>query len=223
MAPNPHALQTIIERIRETSPEARLIALLRDPLERCISQARRMKKVSRGPEESIDEFVGRLAAKRGGLDKVPLVLASDYGRILRRYYETFPEDQIRVFFTADLDRDPATVYRQVFEHIGVHLEHDPGQPRVHLGGISQRVSQEALQELQAEMDRRGLLPTDENERRGFVWWLRHLWNTEPDQRGTEISDALRRWLAERYVADAKVLEGLIGVEPPWLDSLRAAI
>jgi len=223
MSPNPQALKTIVERIHDTCPEVRLMALLRDPIDRAVSQLRRMKKISHGKEESFDEFIERVSAKRGGIDKIPLVRASDYGRILRRYFETFDADQIRVFFTADLDRDPATVYRQVFEHIGVDPDHDPGAPREHVGGLGQRVSQEALDELQAELDRRGLLPEDENTRRGFGWWLRHLWNTEPDQRGTEISDDLRRRLAERYLADAEVLEGLIGAEPPWLGSLRAAV
>ncbi len=222
MSPHPHQLRTIIERIRETNPEVRLIALLRDPIERCVSQLRRMKKISHGREESFDEYVARLVAKRGDIGKISLVRVSDYGRILRRYYEAFPSDQILVLFTADLDRDPATVYRQVFEHIGVDPSHDPGQPRVHLGGTSQRVSQEAMDELLSEMDRLGLFPEDPNIRRGFAWWMRHLWNTEPDQRNTDMSDDLRRQLAERYLADAEVLEGLIGVEPPWLDSLRAA-
>jgi hypothetical protein len=223
MSPHPHELRTNVERIHATCPEVRLIALLRDPIDRCVSQLRRMKKISHGKEETFDEFIERVAAKRGGIDKIPLVLASDYGRILRRYYEAFPKDQIRVFFTADLDRDPATLYRQVFEHIGVDPTHDPGTPRVHQGGLKQRVSQEALDELQAELDRRGLLPEDENTRRGFAWWLRHLWNTEPDQQGTEISEDLRRRLAERYLADAEVLEGLIEVEPSWLGSLRVAV
>jgi hypothetical protein len=220
---DPRSVRTNVERIQATCPDVRLIALLRDPIERAVSQLRRMKKISHGKEESFDEFVERVSAKRGGSEKIPLLRASEYGRILRRYYETFGADQIRVFFTADLDRDPATVYRQVFEHIGVDPDHDPGAPRVHLGGMKQRVSQEALQELQAEMDRRGLLPEDDNARRGFAWWLRHLWNTEPDRQGTEMSGDLRRRLAARYLADAEVLEGLIGVEPPWVGSLRASV
>lgn len=220
MAHNPHQLRTIVKRIRTTCPDVKLIALLRDPIERDISQFRRMKKIGQGREESFDEFIERVATKRGGIDKIPLVRASDYGRILRPYFRAFGKKRIRVFFTADLDRDPASVYRQVFEFIGVDPDHDPGTPREHRGGIGQRVTQEALDELQAEMDRRGLLPADDNARRGFAWWLRHLWNTEPDQQKTEISPELRRELAERYLADAEVLEGLIGVEPPWLGRLQ---
>lgn len=221
MSPHLHELQANVERIRATCPEVRLIALLRDPIERCVSQLRRMKKISRGKDESFDEYISRLVEKRGSIDKISLVRVSDYGRILRRYYEAFPKEQIRVFFTADLDRDPATVYRQVFEHIDVDPAHDPGAPRVHLGGTGQRVTQEAMDELLAEMDRLDLFPPDPNVRRGFAWWMRHLWNTEPDQRNTDMSPDLRRQLAERYLADAEELERLIGVEPPWLDDLRA--
>jgi hypothetical protein len=222
MAPDPHALRPIVVRIRETCPEVKIIAMLRDPIERGVSQYRRMKKIGRGREESFDEFIGRVAAKRGGIDRIPLVRASDYGRILRFYFKAFRGRQIKVLFTADLDREPAPFYRGVFEYLGVDPAHDPGAPRVHVGGIGQRVPPEAMEELLAEMNRRGFFGEDENVRRGFAWWLRHLWNTESDDRGVEISPDLRRRLAARYLADGEVLEGLIGVEPPWLDSLRAA-
>jgi len=222
MAPSPHASRAIVERIRGTCSKVKIIAVLRDPIERDVSQFRRMKKISRGREESFDEFIERVATKRGGLGKIPLVRASDYGRILRVYFKAFRRRQIKVLFTDDLDRQPASFYRGVFEFIGVDPDHDPGSPRVHVGGTGQRVTSEAMEELLSEMNRRGLFREDENLRRGFAWWMRHLWNTETDQRKTEISPDLRRRLAERYLADAEVLEGLLGEQPPWLDSLHAA-
>jgi hypothetical protein len=219
---DPRAVRMNIERIRATCPEVKLIALLRNPIERAISQVRRMNKVT-GLEETFDEFVARVVAKRGTIDLVPVVRASNYGSILRHYFEAFDRERIRVFYTADLDREPATLYRQVFDFIGVDPGHDPGSPRVHVAGLRQKVSQEAMSELLREMDRRGFFPDDGgNARRGFAWWLRHLWNTEPDQRGTEISDELRGQLEKRYRADAELLVGLTGVEPPWLASLCAA-
>jgi Sulfotransferase domain len=224
MQPEPRALETIVSRIGATCPEVKLVAMLRDPIERGVSQFRRTKKVTqRHRDEDFDGFIERLTEKRGRMDKIPLVRASDYGRILRFYFEAFDREQIRVFFTQDLDREPATLYRQLFEFLGVEPDHSPGEPRVHVGGVSTRASQSALDELLAELDRLGLFPDhDENVRRGFAWWLRHLWNCEPDQVGTEISTELRRRLAKRYLKDARTLEELLGETPPWAGALRAA-
>lgn len=224
MQPRPRALETIVSRIEETCPEVKIVAMLRDPIERGVSQFRRMKKMTRRHrDEDFDGFVGRLTEKRGRMDKIPLVRASDYGRILRSYFEAFDREQIRVFFTEDLDREPAAVYRHLFEFLGVDAGHSPGEPRVHVGGTSTRVPAQALDELLAELDRLGLFPADdENVRRGFAWWLRHLWNTEPDRAGTDMSAELRRRLARRYLRDARTLEQLLGAPPPWVGALRAA-
>ncbi len=222
MQPNPEALETIVGRIAETCPEVKIIALLRDPVERCISQLRRMKKISQGKEESFDAYVRRLVKKRGKLRKVPLVRASEYGRILELYFERFDRDRIRVFFTEDLDRDPATLYRRIFEFLEVDPTHEPGAPRIHVGGTRQMVTPAALEELVDELDRIGVF-TSENQdlRRGFNWWLRHVWNTDTGLAGKEISDRLRATLARLYLADAEILLEL-GLDPPWLEDLRKA-
>lgn len=224
MQPQPQALETIVSRIGETCPDVKIVALLRDPIERGVSQFRRMKKMTqRHRDENFDGFIARLTEKRGRMDKIPLVRASDYGRILSFYFEAFDREQIRVFFTADLDRDPAAFYRQVFEFLGVDPDHSPGEPRIHVGGTGTRVPPEALAELLAELDRLGRFPAgDENVRRGFAWWLRHLWNTEPDAAQTEVSAELRRRLARRYLKDARTLEELLGAPPPWVGTLQAA-
>jgi len=222
MQPNTRALETIVSRIEDTCPEAKIIALLRDPVERTISQFRRMKKIGQGREETFDAHVRRLVKKRGKLSKVPLIRASDYGRILSPYFEAFDRDQLEVFFTEELDADPARLYRRLFEFLGVDPEHSPGTPRIHIGGTRQLVTAAALEELMQELDRVGAFSgVGEDARRGFIWWLRHLWNSDPDESGKEISERLRAILSRRYLADAEILLEL-GIEPPWLDDLRAA-
>ncbi|HEY6549888.1 MAG TPA: sulfotransferase [Solirubrobacterales bacterium] len=222
MQPDSRALETIVGRIAATCPEVKIIALLRDPVERGISQFRRMKKMGQGKEETFDAYLQRLVKKRGKLNKVPLVRAGDYGRILKPYFDQFDRDRIKVFFTADLDSEPTAVYQRIFGFLGVDPEHSPETPRIHVGGTRQLVTPAALEELVAELDRIGAFSSsNEDIRRGFVWWLRHLWNCDPDQAGKQISDRLRRTLSRRYLADAEILLEL-GIEPPWLDDLRAA-
>lgn len=222
MQPDPRALETIVGRIQATCPDVKIMALLRDPVERGISQYRRMKKINKGREESFDAHIQRLIKKRGKLGKIPLVRAGDYGRILKPYFSEFDRDRIKIFFTADLDDEPAAVYQRIFEFLGVDPEHSSESPRIHVGGMEQRVKPEALEELMAELGRLGVFSSsNEDARRGFAWWLRHLWNCEPDEAGKEISDNLRRTLSKRYLADAETLLEL-GIEPPWLEDLRVA-
>ncbi len=223
MPPHPRTLDKVVDRIATTCPDVKLLAVLRDPIERAVSQFRRMKKIARGKDEDFEAFMRRMAEKRGGLGKIPLVQAGDYGRILRAYLAKFDRDQVKVFFTEDLDREPDLFYRRVFEFLGVNASHATGSPRIHVGGTTQRVTAEALNELLEELDRSGVWSDSNNAKRGFAWWLRHIWNCEPDQLGMEMSADLRRELSARYLADAEVFEKCLGFEPPWVSRLRGGL
>jgi Sulfotransferase domain len=223
MPPGPREIRKVVSRIAETCPDVKLLALLRDPIERAVSQFRRMKKVSDGKDENFEAFIRRLTKMRGSIDKIPLVQAGDYGRILRFYAERFDREQIRIFFTEDLDRSPDSTYREIFAYLEVDPNHSPGAPRIHVGGTHRRVAPEALDELLAELDRSvWATAIDQNTKRGFAWWLRHVWNCEPDQLGIEMSTDLRRVLARRYLRDAKKLREDFDIDPPWLKSLRGS-
>ena len=219
-------LAVLVERMRETIPETRLVAILRDPIERAISHYRTGLRTGNASLPTFDEHFEWVCRERGVIWP-PIVRRGEYGRILARYLDAFPREQLLVLWTRDLVRDPAAVYRELFAFLGVDADHAPplGE-RLNVGGTRTRVAQEALDELNAHLDTH-LWPLVANGGEGLQrstrWWLTHLWNTVPDEESKSIGEPLRRRLAEHFLADAGLLRDRVGVEPPWLGAYEAAV
>jgi hypothetical protein len=120
--------------IREFQPEARLIALVRNPVEMIYSLHN--QRVSEGIED-ITDFEQALAAeddRRTGRRGVPrlvnpkLALYRDQGRFgqqLTRWLEVFPRDQLHVILFDDLANEPAETYRNLLEFLDVDRDFKP--------------------------------------------------------------------------------------------------
>jgi hypothetical protein len=105
-------------------PAVRLVAILRDPVERAISHHRMM--VRRGEERrTFDQAVAdlldpeRLRDARERPDVATgYVVRGEYGRILAGYLEVFPRDQLLVVFTDELESSPRALMARVQGFIG---------------------------------------------------------------------------------------------------------
>lgn len=121
---SPHA----IERILQVNPDARFIAILRNPLEMLPSYHLRMLFILC---EDVEDFAAawRLQDARARGERVPrhcidarLLLYREvarYGVQIERLYRAAGRDQCHVIVFDDLARDPAAVYRDVLKFIGV--------------------------------------------------------------------------------------------------------
>ena len=123
--------RTIPARIYQQLPNVRLIAILRDPVERAISHHR--MEVSRSREtRSFDNAVRRLL-RPGSLERARrnpdptngYVVWGEYGRILAGYLDVFPREQILVVFTRELEQSPAQLLARVQDFIGVRTDFEP--------------------------------------------------------------------------------------------------
>ena len=107
-------------RIRSAAPNARLVAILRDPTERVRArfEGRRRDGLERRGSlaEIVDAEIGEppWPADTGGR-----YLASGYvSHILERYFEEFDRSQVLLLTTEDLAADPSEVLREVLGFIG---------------------------------------------------------------------------------------------------------
>jgi len=122
---------TVPRRIREAAPDVKLIAIVRDPVERAISHHRMsvMKRLEgRSFEQAIDELLedGALTeARLGPTEANSYITRGEYGRAIGNFLEVFPREQVLVIFAEDLDRDPAAVLREIFSFVGVDAEFVP--------------------------------------------------------------------------------------------------
>lgn len=123
--------RTVPARINGALPDVRLVAILRDPVQRAVSHHRML--AMRGIERrSFDDAIDELllpaalnAARRRPQERTGYVAWGEYGRILAGYFDVFAAEQILVLFTDELERAPAQLLRRVHEFIGVKADFEP--------------------------------------------------------------------------------------------------
>jgi hypothetical protein len=103
------------ERIRDLLPRARLIASLRDPVERAYS-VYQMNLRNKGVNEGVP-FVRAMETDRN--------LRETYADMLRRYFDRFPPERIAVILLEDLERDPAATMQGLYRFLGVDPDFRP--------------------------------------------------------------------------------------------------
>lgn len=121
-------------RIRLQRPDARIIIMLRDPVEMLYSlHGRRVY----GGSEDLTRFEDALAAepdRRNGRRIPPRVRnakallyhdVGSYSRQVDRYFKTFPADQVRVIIFEEFRRDPAGAYAETLRFLGVRSDFHP--------------------------------------------------------------------------------------------------
>ncbi len=122
---------TVPRRIREQLPDVKLIAVLRDPVERALSHHRML--VRRAAERrTFDEVVARLlapdaleGARRDPQENTGYIVWGEYARILSGYFDVFSREQLLVVFTDELEHTPELLLRRVQGFIGVSTEFRP--------------------------------------------------------------------------------------------------
>ncbi len=113
--------RNVPERVHELVPDARLIYVLRDPVERVVSHwvqtradSRRGPGRDRVPRWSLEQVIERPDDPLNGP-----VWGSRYATQLERYLRLFPAEQILVVDQRDLRVDRAATIRRVFRFLGV--------------------------------------------------------------------------------------------------------
>jgi hypothetical protein len=193
--------------IRERVPDARIVAVLRDPAERAYSQF--IDNVRNGWEEERD-FERVLALRhRRELErwwrKWDYVGHGFYHRHLTRYFEAFEPQQIRIYLYEDLDRDSRAVLQDLLHF----LEVDPSvgldvSARHNVSGVprNQRLGRLLSDPNPARAALKALLPAGARAR------LRSRLESGNLHKPAMSAEA-RAQLAEIYAEDIKRLEALL--------------
>lgn len=112
-----------IKRMKELAPNVKLIYMIRNPIDRCIShyfdvRRRKDKHFHERPFDSQDFF--RFANSEVQEKR------SDYLDTLHRYTQVFPEEKILIGFFDAIGDNPAGLLGEVLKFIGSESEIDPG-------------------------------------------------------------------------------------------------
>jgi lipopolysaccharide transport system ATP-binding protein len=122
------------ERVAATLPDVRLIAILRDPIERAYSHYQLMVRTRREKlsfEDALDAEEGRIAGevermladpryKSGAFRDHTYITRSLYADQVERWFEHFPREQLLVLGAEEFLTQPAETYERVLSFIGLH-------------------------------------------------------------------------------------------------------
>jgi hypothetical protein len=112
----------VVDRIHHTIPDARIVAVLRDPIDRLESAVRQFVKRGRLPA---DVDVYELVLRNDPLvAELELIGAGLYATSLYPYLRIFG-DQVLVIDYADVCTQPEKVYETVLRHIGASVDLAP--------------------------------------------------------------------------------------------------
>jgi Sulfotransferase domain len=132
------------ERVRSLLPDVRLIALLRDPVERAYSQYQHEVALGREPLSFEDALEAEEERTRGEVERLvadPRAFSRDwwdhtyaarglYAEQLERWLAVFPRNQLLVVAADELGEKPAETYAAVLSFLGVEPHALDDYPRV---------------------------------------------------------------------------------------------
>lgn len=209
-------------RIKDQLPSIKLIALLRNPIERAYSHYMmnvRRSREARSFEDAVLQLLQDSAleeARDQPTETNSYLIRGEYGRLLGLYYELFPPDQILTVFTEELESDPDRILKQAFCFLGVEPHFIPPNLGTfyHKGGVKRRLPWvDRLR--RAHFARSAWRTVAPKYRRRLMYWFEQ-WNVVPE--GIRpIQPSIRRTLADFYKDDIDRLSALIGRDIRWSD------
>jgi hypothetical protein len=220
--------------IRKLAPDTRLIAILRNPIDRAYSHyqfARRRRDESASFEATMERLIDRGPVSDDQMRRNNQtgfrehIAAGEYGRILESYVSRFPAEQLKIVFFEDFVRDPELVTRDLYQWLGVerHIETNVFDRKYMTGGATR------WNELRRIFDssykwasRTPPLPAlaqviaHRNHIRAFRRWFLDELTIVPGDIGTPTVQQ-RESLREYYEQDVMRLEALLQQSTPWED------
>lgn len=220
-------------RIRHHLPDARLIAILRHPIDRAYSSWWMFRSRGMEPltfEDAIHENEQRLASglclderseaawrehvtalEKGSRIKIRTYLDSGYyAQHLQRYFALFPREQIRIVLSEDLRNDPRQLMSELYSFIGI-AENFEMTDYVTINAAFGAGSRPILQaaRITGAVRLRRLLPLP------VTSWLKRQLSSLGKR--PAISPSTRAYLLEHFAPHTSALEGLLNIK---LDSWK---
>lgn len=205
------------EKMRSYVPDARIVAVLRQPAERAYSHYKMLSALGLEPlsfEDALDDEERRIEA-----NWPPTWHYAAMGRYhgqLQRYLAAYPAEQVKVVLYDDLRADPLRTMQEIFAFIGVDPEFRPDTAARHneTGTPRSRVASGLLRVLRPLRNSVGsILPAS-----AYSATVRRI------KRATMVKPApmtagTRARLTATYTEDIAALESLIGRDlSAWMDA-----
>ncbi|MDH3729075.1 MAG: sulfotransferase domain-containing protein [Myxococcales bacterium] len=209
-------------RIHDAFPEVKLLALLRNPIDRAYSHYR--MTAMRGHESrSFEECIAALQSASGADAPIDLhhdyLRLGEYGRILGNYLLRFERQQFCLVFTEDLEADPVTLIRKVYQFLEIDPDFCPDniEKRFNVSGDQPVPAlSELVRRVVGKARRLPLLNRviSQDRYEAFKFWTRTELkvNTSPT---AGPNATMRALLRAHFAPDVARLRRNFGVDIPW--------
>ncbi len=211
--------QRAAEEIHAFDPEARIVAMVRNPVDQMHSQHSEM--LFQG-DEDIASFADALDAeddRRAGRRIPPGCLKAfglqyraiaRYADQLERYLALFGPDRVCVVLYDDLSADTPAAYRGVLSFLGVDAGHRPSFEVVNANKVVRSARmRDLLRQAPPGLRRLGRLAVPDDRARAALRRRLHTFNTKGAPR-PPMDPALRTRLVEEFAPETRRLEKLLG-------------
>lgn len=215
---------SVPRRMAAIVPDARLIAVLRDPIARAVSHYKMCRR--RGDERRNFTQAVEAQLEPGALDKprsLPVhdvaerdayVAWGEYARILDNFLAHFPREQLLILYSEDLRAKREETLRRACRHLGVDPDYAPPNlgREFHVGGMQRKIP--GLEKFMRSFIVRGLLRLVMSKRRYKSLQLAlERWNVKSGKLPVPAATCER--LEAHYAGDAEAIGRLTGTPPPW--------
>lgn len=214
----------IAERIRKNSPNVKIVAILRHPIERSFSHFQMLKQrgyFANSFEDTTQKFLKRQSDKpEKEKQDSTYFTASIYSKKLRDYLKEFGATNILILYTDELKINPKNVMNKLFRFIDVDPSYNPSG----LGKVSRKGGSSPRLKLLTpgfifkiplvKYIWKNLTPY---KLRKKVEYNLNLWNTKPGNEKLDKSSDFYGQLAEYFREDTEKLKKDFKTSPPWQD------
>lgn len=209
-------------RMHESFPDMRLVAILRNPIDRARSHY--MMAIRRNLETRSFDKACREQMKRGWVvdqerdSERDYIIFGEYGRIMSRYLEFFRLEQLKIVFLETLILRPYAVLEDICDFLGVKSEKLPLNisARYHKGSIQKRFPKFEQWMLRQELLKKIIkMVTPAQTLSKVLFWFDTELNVRKSEDTGDISNDMRSKLRDYYCNDVHNLEKLMGIETPW--------
>lgn len=195
------------KKIFESHPKAKIIAMLRNPADRAFSQYMMNLKQGKTLEKDfIKEIVqdDEQKIKGWGANHQYLMIGKYYEQ-LKRYFEIFPQEQIKIFLFDDYQKNPDQIVQEMFEFLEVDSNININtSEKANEGGVPK------LKRLNYFLNQSGIISWAKNNLpRNWRSTFKNIMYQTDKSALPKMSDDQRQFLINYYESDILQLEKLI--------------
>lgn len=209
----------IPERIYNYFPDIKLIASLRNPIERALSHYRMLYRrgiIRESFEESINKIIENKNYEEPNSALNKILQNGEYGRILSNYLNYFPKQNIKILFVDHLIQNSKKLMEELYKFLGceIYYAKNVGK-KYNVGGdkrfpiidriINSNISKNIIRSI-----------INPQLRRKIGFWYITQFTVKPNIQN-KIDNNARLVLTDYYKNDVVLLENLFNISTPWPD------